>query len=147
MLKRSFIYLVLGFLLLLSSVAVVYASVSSSVTLKLYYDDGTYITLPAGTYSSLYRANNVWYVNGRIYASVAVAPTFSLAAVFGSIYGAVALAGIIPIIIAVILIVYVIKNQTEIEDTVKYLIPILIVAGIMIMLTSIIVGIIQNAFI
>jgi hypothetical protein len=37
---------------------------SPTATLHLGYDNGSYSTVTTGSYSSLYRISNVWYVNG-----------------------------------------------------------------------------------
>lgn len=56
-------------ILVLFAVPFVSASVIVPRTVYLGYNDGTSVALAAGTYTSVYRHNNVWYVNGLIYPS------------------------------------------------------------------------------
>jgi hypothetical protein len=132
------------------------ASVSSSVTVKLYYDDGSYTTLPAGTYSLLNRTDNIWYVNGAVFpsstvepsSSASATPAYSIAAIFGTVYGAIIIAGFIPIALGVGLLFLYLRNPTE-ENVdphyTMYMIGGMIAAGIFIVITALIVALIQAA--
>jgi hypothetical protein len=68
--KKIILSLLVVFLALafLSSV-----SASTANNIKLYYDNDTFLTY-TGTYTTLEKISNVWYVDGVIYPSI-VSPT------------------------------------------------------------------------
>jgi hypothetical protein len=146
---RKLALLTLTILVLICFASSAYASIPVSQTTKLYYDDGSYRTLPPGTYNSLNRVNNIWFVNNYEYTeSPLYAPSFfSLTTIFGSIYGAIALGGVIPIVFAISILLYFIKGGKDIEGPILYMLPTLIIAGVCMILTAIIAGVLQGAFI
>lgn len=46
------------------SSSVIFTKALPTNTLHLGYDNGTYSTVLTGSYSSLYRVDNIWFVNG-----------------------------------------------------------------------------------
>jgi hypothetical protein len=55
--------------------ATAHGEVSFHQNQPLTYDNGTSVTLPAGTYSTVEKISNVWYVNGAVFPSPTPSPT------------------------------------------------------------------------
>ena len=55
------------FLFLVVPLASASGPIQQGTTLILQYADGTSVTLPAGNYTTINLAGNVWYVDGLVY--------------------------------------------------------------------------------
>jgi hypothetical protein len=136
--RRNLIVLLIAVLCVFAFIESAYAYVTVNNAIKLYYDDGTFIYLGAGTFSSLQRINNIWYVNGALYGGSNVQP-ISVVNIAYSLYSSLGFMAIIPIVLAASLIfmgIMIFKNQQGTFD-IKLLVA-FVVASIAVELGSII---------
>lgn len=136
--KKKFIILImLSIFLMFSCILQAWASINVvDDPIKLYYSDGSYVTLEAGRYNSIYSLGDVWYVNGKVYP-----PVYS--AIANSLYTGYILLAVVDVVLAAVLILMAVKNSLEASELTK-IIVVVIVLNITLLIGITTIGMMQN---
>ncbi len=117
------------------------ATVIILVDTHLNFDDGSYAILHPGTYTSLYRQDNVWYVNGEAYYKDIVPATNNLPGnalmmVLSPIYSGVILFGVMILAILGFMIVKGNINVDNVTIVIMLIVTVVICVAVVLAIMS-----------
>lgn len=147
--KRGLLLCLSIFVLLTFYVCQVSASVTFDSPQYLYYDDGTYVVIPPGTYNTVEKISNVWYVNGETFGANGGQSGVTFTLPFSNFYAALIIAGVIPIVLGAVILVTMMrgaKGDAE-ENAWKsfLLITALIATGVLLIIAAVVLGAVETA--